>query len=151
MNDSSSLMAGLGVAFWVISLAIYIYFSYCQVKMAEKLGHSDIAWWSWVPVLNMVLFIKMAEKPMWWFVLCLIPIVNLFAVIMLSVEVAKNLGKSPLWGVLMIVPVVNFASWGMMAFSGDSGSHYERVPAGSGSGAGSGSDSHSPSYDRENA
>lgn len=148
MNDYSSMMAGVGIAFWVFSLAIYVYFSYCQVKLAERLGHSDSAWWSWVPIMSLFLWIKMADKPMWWFALCLIPIVNIAVMIMLCVAVAKNLGKSALWGILMIVPVVNFASIGMMAFSDDSGSQYERVPAGSASGSshGSGAGSHSGSH-----
>ena len=146
-----SAEGSLFVLIWMVMMVgVYCYASYCQMKMARKLGLSDIAWWSWVPVLQLFLFVKMAKKPAWWFVLMLVPIVNLIVFIMMSVEIAKNLGQSPFWGVMMLFPVMNFAALGVLAFSGGSKSSagYQRVPAGAPAGSPPPS---SPSHNREHA
>lgn len=130
MYSSSAEGSAFGMVWMVLMVATYIYACYCQMRMAQKLGHGDTAWWSWVPIMQLFLFVKMASKPWWWAVLCLIPIVNLVVFIVMSVQIAKDLGQSPFWGVMMFFPVINFAALGVLAFGGSSSGSYQRVPAG---------------------
>lgn len=118
MNDfSSNSGAALGIIPIVFLIGLYVYFAFCQSKIAQKTGHSDTAWWSWIPILNTFLLFKMAGKPAWWFVLCLIPVVNIVVFAMLWWEVAKAARVAPAWGIMVLVPVVNFVAMGIMAFS----------------------------------
>ena len=114
-----SVGAGLGAFFWIILVALYLYFAFTQYKIAHKCGCHDSAWWAWVPIMNTFLLIKMAQKEWWWFVLCLVPIVNIVVFAMLWIQVAKLAGHAPIWGVLVLLPVINFVAIGVMAFTGE--------------------------------
>jgi len=60
-------------------------------KMFTKAGMPG--WGAIVPIYNMVLLLKIAERPVWWLVLFLIPIVNFVAAIVLAMDIAKKFGK----------------------------------------------------------
>lgn len=109
--------AGLGMIPLLFILGVYLYLAFTMFKMAQKTGHSDSAWWSFIPILNTFLVFKMASKPAWWFILCLIPIVNIVVFAILWIEVAKACGQSPVWGVLVLIPLINFIALGVLAFS----------------------------------
>jgi hypothetical protein len=109
--------ASLGLIPILLIVGLYAYFAYCQAKMAQKCGHADKAWWAWIPILNTFLLFKMANKPNWWFFLCLVPVINIVAFAILWMEAAKACQTSPVWGFLVLVPFVNLVSMGIMAFS----------------------------------
>ncbi|MBN2225858.1 MAG: hypothetical protein JW763_00690 [candidate division Zixibacteria bacterium] len=110
-NDS--YFGGTMLLVW---FAVYLYYAYSQYKIAAKTGH-DSPWWAFIPVLNVFQFIQMAQKPLWWFFACLIPIVNIIVIAWLWSEVAKACQKNPIWGVMMIIPFLNFIAIGYLAFS----------------------------------
>ncbi|MEO8292355.1 MAG: DUF5684 domain-containing protein [Actinomycetota bacterium] len=55
-------------------------------------------WAAIVPIYNLWILIKIAGKPGWWLVLFLIPFVNLIALVLISIGVAENFGKSAGFG-----------------------------------------------------
>jgi uncharacterized membrane protein YhaH (DUF805 family) len=85
----SSPDAGLGMIPILFLLGVYVYFAFCLFKVAQKSGHQDCAWWAWIPILNTFLLFKIAGKPAWWFVLCLVPLVNIVVFAILWMEAAK--------------------------------------------------------------
>jgi len=109
--------AGLGLIPILFLLGIYVYFAFCQFKTAQKIGLHDCAWWAWIPIMNTFLLFRMAGKPAWWFILCLVPLVNLVVFAILWIEAAKAVRVSPVWGFLVLIPVINFVAIGIMAFS----------------------------------
>ena len=109
---------GIGAVMWLIILAAYLYFAYAQFKIAQKIGHRDSAWWAFIPILNTVLLVKMAAKPLYWFLFCLIPFINIIICAVLWIDVATACSQSPVWGFLTILPFINFISIGVLAFSG---------------------------------
>jgi len=48
------------------------------------------AWAAFVPVYNSIVLLKIAGKPWWWFLLALIPVVNLVIWIIVAIELAKS-------------------------------------------------------------
>lgn len=128
MYESSSPSAMGAMIPLLVFAGAYFYFAYCVVKMAYKLDHDKIAWWGWVPIMNTLLLVKMANKPSWWFFLMLVPIVNLFVFFKLWMDIAKALGQSAIWGFLVMIPVIQLVALGILAFSGGPN---DRVPAGS--------------------
>lgn len=116
--------AGIGMAIFggmmlfllIVFLIFYIYFAICLMKMAKKTGTAN-AWFAWIPILNVVLMLQIAKKPIWWLILFLIPFVNIIMSILVWMAVAKELGKPEWLGILMIVPVANIIVPGYLAFS----------------------------------
>jgi hypothetical protein len=54
---------------------------------------------------------------MWWFLLFLIPLVNVVVAIMVWMAVAEARCKPNWWGILMIVPLVNLVVPGYLAWA----------------------------------
>jgi len=110
--------AAFGTIPLLILLGVYVYFAYCHMRMAQKIGLSDCAWWAWIPILNTFLLFKMAGKPWWWFFLCLVPLVNIVIFAVLWYKAAEACRVSPVWGILMLIPLLNLIAAGILAFTG---------------------------------
>lgn len=109
-----------GWYFWlylVLTIVFYIYFAICLQTLAKKTDAPN-GWLAWIPVANIFLMIQIAQKPLWWFILLLIPIVNIVIGIILWMKIAERRGKPNWLGILTIVPVVGIIIPGYLAFSG---------------------------------
>lgn len=116
MYESGAETGGAFVLFlWV---ALYFYFAYTQYRIAQKVGHQS-PWWAWIPILNFFQQIQLAGKDWWWFVLYLVPVVNIIAMAVVWMGIAKNCRQASFWGILAIIPFVNLFAWGYLAFSSD--------------------------------
>ncbi len=102
---------------WITSLVFYVYLSYSLYVIAQKTGHSDNAWLAWIPIVNLFLTLQIAGEPGWWFILFLIPIVNIVIGVIVWMKIAVARNKPDWWGILLIVPFVNFIVPGYLAFS----------------------------------
>lgn len=118
-TDNTGLLAGFGVGFFIVMIVFYLFMAYCIKLIADKTGHGEKSWWAWIPILNYLLLIEIAGKPMWWIVLMLIPFVNIVVMIIVMMEVAKARGKEPFWGI--IAAIVSVVGLPYLAFS-DGGS-----------------------------
>ncbi|MCP4703501.1 MAG: hypothetical protein GY865_02740 [candidate division Zixibacteria bacterium] len=106
---------GLVLFLWV---AFYFFFAFTQFKIAQKVGHES-PWWAWVPILNFFQQIQMAGKEWYWFLLCLVPVVNIFVIAAIWMEIARNCRQSAAWGIMAIIPILNFIALPYLAFSSD--------------------------------
>jgi len=112
-------LAALGAfmfVFFLIALAFYVYMALALMTIAKK-TNTENAWLAWIPILNIFLMLNIAKKPLWWFILCLIPLVNIVIAIIVWMGIAEARGKPSWWGILMIVPFVNFIVPGYLAWS----------------------------------
>lgn len=100
----------------VVGLVFYIYIGYCLMVLAQKLNIEG-GWWGFVPILNGLLLCKLAEKPLWWFLLLLIPLVNVVIMILMWMKIAERRGKPSWVGILMIVPIAQIIIPGYLAFT----------------------------------
>ncbi|HPN96356.1 MAG TPA: DUF5684 domain-containing protein [Candidatus Moranbacteria bacterium] len=114
-----AIFGGMLLFMVVIFLVFYVYMAVCLMKMAHKTNTPN-AWFAWIPILNMILMLQVAQKPIWWIILFFIPLVNIIMCILVWMAVAKALGKPEWVGVLMIVPIANIIVPGYLAFSGSS-------------------------------
>jgi hypothetical protein len=55
-------------------------------------------WASIIPIYNIIVTLKIAGKPLWWILLCLIPFVNIIVFILVFIDFAKNFGKGAGFG-----------------------------------------------------
>jgi Family of unknown function (DUF5684) len=110
-------MSGVMLLFVVVlGLGCYVYMALALQTIATKTGTAN-EWLAWIPVANLFLMLSVAKKPMWWFILFLIPLVNLVMAIMVWMAVAEARGKPNWWGILMIVPLVNLVVPGYLAWA----------------------------------
>ena len=63
-----------------------------QWWMFEKAGLPG--WGAVVPIYNLVLLIRVAQRPAWWILLYIVPIFNLIPFILVPLSIARNFGKS---------------------------------------------------------
>ncbi len=103
----------IAIALWI---AGYVYLALALSTLARKTNTAR-AWWAWIPILNVVLVLRIARKPVWWIVLLLIPVVNIVLAALIWKSVAKVRQKSGWWGAVAIVPVVNLIVPGYLAWS----------------------------------
>lgn len=130
MESNPEAVGALGGMFTLFLLVgFWVFMSLTFVGVANKLGHTEHAWWGWVPIMQAFLIIEMAGKPMHWFIFLFIPIANIVVLIMLAMEIAKRRGFSPFIGILCLLPPICFVTMGMLAWG--AGSTPNRFPAGS--------------------
>ena len=120
--QSADRVAGIAMAgtmlmvVLTVAAAAYIYMSMALQTIAIKTSTPN-GWLAWIPIANLFLMLSVAKKPMWWFVLFLIPIVNIVIAIMVWMAVAEARRKPHWWGILTIVPGVNLVVPGYLAWS----------------------------------
>ncbi|MGB6897825.1 MAG: DUF5684 domain-containing protein [Candidatus Acidiferrum sp.] len=68
-------------------------------------------------MLNIILMLNVAKKPLWWILLFLIPLVNIVFIVIVWMAIAEARNKPNWWGVLTIVPVANLIVPGYLAWS----------------------------------
>ena len=73
-------------------------------------------WGVFIPIYNAVLLLDIAQRPRWWLILLLLPIVNIVVGIVVAIDIAKAFGKSTGfgWGLacfgFIFYPVLGFGS-----------------------------------------
>ncbi len=110
------LGAGVFGFIMIFALACYVYAALALQTIAQKTG-TENGWLAWIPIANVILMLSIARKPIWWIVLCLIPLVNIVILIMVWMGIAEARNKPSWWGVLMLVPVVSLIVPGYLAWS----------------------------------
>ena len=102
-------------AFMLVYLAFLILMVASWWKMFTKAGQPG--WAAIVPILNLYFLCKVARMSGAWVIALIIPIVNFFALIPVSINVAKRFGKGAGFGIgLWLLP---FIFYPILAF-GDS-------------------------------
>ena len=76
-------------------------------KVFEKAGQPG--WAALIPFYNAFVLTQVARKEILWFILTLVPCINIVALIVICIDVAKNFGKDPIYGVGMaFLPFIFF-------------------------------------------
>jgi hypothetical protein len=89
-------------------------------KVFTKAGKPG--WASIVPIYNMIVLLEIAGKPLWWFVLLLIPGVNIVIIILVMIDLAKNFGKGAGFGLglaflgFIFFPILGFGDARYMGY-----------------------------------
>ena len=81
----------------IIYLAIVVLMIVGVWKTFVKAGRPG--WASLIPFYNLYVACEIARLPIFWFILAIIPIVNIVGWIMICLKIAENFGKSGGYGV----------------------------------------------------
>ncbi len=115
-QPSAAALGGMLVMALLVAGIFYIYVSLALQTIAKK-TQTENAWMAWIPIVNVFLMLSIAGKPLWWFILCLIPLVNIIILIVVWMGIAEARSKPSWWGILTIVPFVGIIVPGYLAWS----------------------------------
>jgi hypothetical protein len=90
----------MGAIFWLAYFAFIIAIIVGMWKVFEKAGKPG--WAAIIPLYNIIVLLEIVNKPLWWFILLLIPLVNLVIAIMVIHRVALSFGKDVVYTILLI-------------------------------------------------
>jgi hypothetical protein len=100
----------------VVMVFAYLFFCYCSKLIVEKTGN-EAGVLIWLPIVQLLPLLRAAGMPAWWFLLWMLPVVNLIASIVWSFKIVEARGKSVLWAILLILPGTNLIALLYLAFS----------------------------------
>jgi hypothetical protein len=107
--DSSGLMAVMGTLFLFYGIFM-LFFMVCLWKIFSKAGKPG--WAAIIPIYNLIVWLEIVNKPLWWIILMLIPIVNFFVLIVLTHQLSLAFGQ----GVGMTIMLLFFIGYPILAF-----------------------------------
>jgi len=109
-NDGVAMtMAGGAVLLTLVfPIAFAVAFSaFMWWKMFSKAGQPG--WASIIPIYNVIVLLQIAGKPVWWILLCMIPLVQIVPLIIMNIEIAAKFGKDGGFAVgLTLLPFIFF-------------------------------------------
>jgi len=101
--------AGIFIFVMIIVIILYAVIALSLMKIAKR-TNTENAWFAWIPILNLILMLQIAKRPMWWLVFFLVPFINIVGVVLqfvIWVDIAKLLGKSAAIGILAgLIPII---------------------------------------------
>lgn len=86
----------MGLGLMLVWLAVVVLMIAAMWKVFVKAGKPG--WAAIVPIYNIIVLLEIAGKPLWWFILFLIPFVNFVVLIIVSISIARNFGKGTGYG-----------------------------------------------------
>lgn len=95
MQDLESQAAGSGLTtvFVVLGLVWLVLVLAAGWKMYVKAAQPG--WVAVIPFLNVFGLLKIVHRPLWWFILLVIPIVNIVAAVLIFGDLSKAFGRGP--------------------------------------------------------
>ena len=118
----SPLGAAMGAGMMICWLVLVLLIVIGMWKVFVKAGKPG--WAAIVPIYNMIVLLEVAGKPLWWFILLLIPFVNIIVAIIVLIALARNFGKGI--GFVLGLLILPFVFWPILGF-GDA--RYQPVAA----------------------
>jgi hypothetical protein len=111
-----------GPVFWVFWCVFILFEIASWWKVFEKAGKPG--WAAIIPIYNAIVILQIAGRPVWWFLLYLIPLVNIVVAIIVMIDFAKSFGKGVGFAIGLIllgfifIPVL---AWGDAQYQGAAG------------------------------
>ena len=84
-------------------------------QLFEKAGRHG--WQTLIPFYNLYIFLQIIKKPLWWYLLLLVPFLNVFMYMLMLVELAKCFNRFKLWEqfLAVVVPYIYLPYLGFQA------------------------------------
>jgi hypothetical protein len=128
-GQAAGLMAFLAAyTFVMIGVAIFAIACYWKIfTKADKPG-----WAAIVPIYNIIVFLEIIGRPVWWIVLLCIPFVNIVVGIICVIDLAKSFGKSGGFAaglILLTIVFLPMLAFGSAQYQGPAAAEGEAAPA----------------------
>jgi hypothetical protein len=114
MDDRATpaLLAGFGAGMWLLTVVFTIFYAICAWKIYEKAARPG--WAAIIPIYNMIVLLEIVGKPLWWFLLFLVPGVNIVVSVLVYIELSKSFGKDTAFAIGLLL--LSFIFYPILAF-----------------------------------
>lgn len=109
--DQSAIMAMFGTIMF-ISLALLLIIIVSMWKIFTKAGKPG--WAAIVPIYNYIVLLEIINKPVWWIILLIIPLVNIIFIFIILNRLSEVFGQGI--GMTLLLIFVPFIGFPMLAF-----------------------------------
>ncbi|MFC5969948.1 DUF5684 domain-containing protein [Halomarina salina] len=110
--QSDGAAGAVALVFLLFVLAVLVATIAGRWKAFEKAGHPG--WTSLVPIFNLYIMCKIGDNSGWWIAAFLVPLLNIYAVFKINIDVADAFGKGGGFGIgLAFLP---FVFWPLLGF-----------------------------------
>ena len=123
-NDAAAAAGGgiVGMLCMVMYLAMIVVSIAGMWKTFEKAGKPG--WACIIPIYNLVVMAEIAEKPVWWGLLILVPCVGVVFAILIPIEIAQKFGQGAGFGLgLAFLPFIFYVMLGFGNYSYQGSGH----------------------------
>lgn len=100
-TTSATTGGGAAVVFLVIAIIWAVLVLVAGWKMYEKAGQAG--WVAIIPILSSFGLLKIVHRPLWWFILLLIPLVNVIVLVVIMVDLARAFGRGIGMALLLVL------------------------------------------------
>ncbi len=100
-------------AFMLIYFVIFLVVVISLWKIFEKAGKPG--WAAIIPIYNIIVLLEIVGKPIWWIILLIIPVINIFVFFYVAHLLSKAYGKDVVMTILLFF--LPFIGYPMLAFS----------------------------------
>ncbi len=104
-----------GISPWIAFSFFHVVMAFSLWKMADRVKEEP-RWFAVLPLLNIILLLKIAKKPLWWLILFFFPIVNIVALIMTTMALCQRFGIEKWWGLVAILSPFNLILYAYLAY-----------------------------------
>jgi hypothetical protein len=115
MGSDYGAQSGFPTGIIFVWLAVYVFIALVLMALAKRTKTPN-GWLAWIPIANIFLILMIAKRPLWWFILMLIPLVNIVVAIIVWLDILKLRGKPWWWIILLIIPIVNLVALAILAW-----------------------------------
>ena len=105
-------IAGLFLFLIILGAALQIICLAGMWKTASKAGQVGIL--ACIPIVQIFIAMLIAKKPLWWVLLCLVPIVNFIVLLIVVHEISKRFGRGI--GTTIGLVCLPFVFWPILGF-----------------------------------
>ena len=109
---TAAAAGGLALIPMLIMLGISLFMLIAMWKVFAKAGQPG--WGVIVPIYNIICMLNIAGKPLWWVILCFVPVANIVVIILTYAGMAKAFGKGAGFVIGMILLPIIF--WPILGF-----------------------------------
>jgi hypothetical protein len=112
--EYSSGLSGMSPVMIIIWVIVMLFLIASEWKIFTKAGKPG--WAILIPIYNIIVFLQIVGRPVWWIILLLIPVVNFIILIILVNDLSKSFGKGVgytlglLFLGIIFVPLLGFGS-----------------------------------------
>lgn len=82
-------------------------------------------WKAIIPIYNLIVFLKIIDRPIWWIIFFFIPCANIIVMVITAMDLAENFGKTKGWGIGMLA-ILGIIGYPILAFSDAKYTHINR-------------------------
>lgn len=105
---------GGGMLFPLIMLAFTVFIVAAVWRVFTKAGKPG--WAALIPIYNAVVLLEITGRPLWWLLLFFVPVMNVIAMVIVGVDLARSFGKGVGFGIglslfgFIFYPILGFGS-----------------------------------------